>query len=137
MRIDATQFPFVWMQIVAPDKGSDTSPFIELETLLARQEVFVLLNDEGMAHSKQTHSSEEMKQTTRWMKAHKSELRAFVKASICIEPNNVKRVAAKPFAIVYEKFWGYPLMMTASKEEALAVAKKLLSEDATPCCRAL
>lgn len=128
MRIDATQFPFVWMQILASGKDPDTSPFTEFEALLARKEVFVFLNDEGIAHGKHEHSPDEMKQTTRWMKAHKSELRALVKASIHIEPNNAKRVAAKPFGIVYEKFWGYPLVMTSSKEEALAVARKLLSE---------
>ncbi|ENA3445638.1 hypothetical protein ABGN35_000992 [Yersinia enterocolitica] len=128
MKIDATQFPFVWMQIAAPGNDPDVSPFKEFEALLARKEVFVFLNDEGVAHGKHEHSPEEMKQTTRWMKAHKSELRSFVKASIHIEPNNAKRIAAKPFSIVYEKFWGYPLIMTPSKEEALAIAHKLLSE---------
>ncbi len=64
--------------------------------------------------------------TTRWMKAHKNELKTFVKASILIEPNTVKRAAARPFAIIYEKFWGYPLLIAASKEEALATAKTLL-----------
>ncbi|WJV52361.1 hypothetical protein PCO85_14070 [Prodigiosinella aquatilis] len=129
MRIDATQFPFVWMQIAAFGRDPDVSPFTELEALLARKEVFVFLNDEGIAHDKHAHSPEEMKQTTRWMKAHKSELQAFVKASIHIEPNNAKRIAAKPFSIVYEKFWGYPLIMTSSKEEALVIAQKLLSEE--------
>ncbi|QIZ47174.1 hypothetical protein [Dickeya zeae] len=130
MRIDAAQFPFVWIQMAAPGKDPNVSPFTEFETLLARQEVFVLLNDEGTIHDEHEHehSPEEMKQITRWMKAHKSELRAFVKASIHIEPNKAKRIAAKPFAIVYEKFWGYPLMMASSKEDALATAQKLLSE---------
>lgn len=127
MRIDATHFPFVWMYTAVPGKDANASPFAEFEALLARKESFILLNDEDAAHDKHAHSPEEMKQVTRWMKAHKSELRAFVKASIHIEPNNAKRIAAKPFAIVYEKFWGYPLIMASSKEDALAIAQKLLS----------
>lgn len=127
MRIDDARFPFVWMQMASPGKDPDASPFKAFEALLARKEAFVLLNDEGFAHGKHEHSSDEMKQTTRWMKAHKNELRLFVKASIVIEPNNVKRAAAKPFAVVFEKFWGYPLILTSSKEDALVIAQKLLS----------
>ena len=129
MRVDAAQFPFVWIQMAAPGKDPNVSPFTEFEALLARQEVFVLLSDESTIHGEHEHSPEEMKRITRWMKAHKSELRAFVKASIHIEPNKVKRLAAKTFAIVYEKFWGYPLMMASSKKDALATAQKLLSEE--------
>lgn len=127
MLIDATQFPLVWMQIAAPSKAAEESPFAEFETLLARKEVFVLLNEEGLDRDKHEHSPEEMKQTSLWMKRHKDELRAFVKASIHIEPNAAKRLGAKAFAVVFEKFWGYPMLTTATKEEALALAQNLLA----------
>ncbi|PMX27496.1 MULTISPECIES: hypothetical protein [unclassified Pseudomonas] len=127
MLIDATQFPLVWMQISTPSKNPEDSPFAEFEALLARKEVFVLLNDESLDSGEHEHSPEEMKQTSLWMKRHKSDLRAFVKASIHIEPNTAKRLASKAFAVMYEKFWGYPMLMTVTKEEALALAQKLLA----------
>ncbi|MDR6575951.1 hypothetical protein [Pseudomonas extremaustralis] len=127
MLIDATQFPLVWMQIATPSKNPEGSPFAEFEALLARKEVFVLLDDEGLDKGNHEHSPEEMKQTSLWMKNHKSDLRAFVKASIHIEPSTAKRLASKAFAVVYEKFWGYPMLMTATKEEALTLARKLLA----------
>lgn len=130
MLIDASLFPLVWMQIASPSQNPDDSPFAEFEALLARKEPFVLLNDEGLTQGDHEHSPAEMKQTSLWMKRHKSDLRAFVKASIHIEPSTTKRLAAKAFAIVYEKFWGYPMFMTATKEEALALAQKLLAGEA-------
>lgn len=127
MLIDATRFPLVWVQIAATRENPAASPFAEFEALLARKEAFVLLNDEGLDAGEHEHAPQEMKQTSLWMKRHKSELRAFVKASIHIEPSVAKRLAAKAFAVVYEKFWGYPLLMTATREEALALAQKLLA----------
>lgn len=129
MQIDATQFPLVWMRLNAPGTDPEASPFAEFEALLARKKVFVLLNDEGLDKGDHEHSPEEMKQTSLWMKRHKSELRALVKAWIYIEPNTAKRLATKAFALVYEKFWGYPMLMVATKDEALALAQTLLPSE--------
>jgi len=129
MFIDASQFPLVWMRLNAPGTDPEASPFAEFEALLARKRVFVLLNDEGLDKGDHEHSPEEMKQTSLWMKRHKSELRALVKAGIYIEPNTAKRLATKAFALVYEKFWGYPMLMVATKDEALALAQTLLPSE--------
>lgn len=129
MLIDAARFPLVWMRINASSNNLDAPPFFEFEALLARKEVFVLFNDEGLDEGGREHSPEEMRQTSLWMKRHKSELRAFVKAMICIESSAAKRLAAKAFAVVYEKFWGYPMLMVATKDDALALAQELLSAD--------
>jgi hypothetical protein len=129
MQIDATQFPLVWMRLNAPGTDPEASPFAEFEALLASKKVFVLLNDEGLDKGDHEHSPEEMKQTSLWMKRHKSELRAFIKAGIYIEPNTAKRLATKAFALVYEKFWGYPMLMVATKDEALALAQTLLPSE--------
>ena len=129
MFIDATRFPLVWIQIATASRNPEDSPFAEFEALLARKKSFVLLNDEGLGRGNHEHSPDEMKQTSLWMKRHKRELRAFVKASIHIEPSTTKRLAANAFAVIYAKFWGYPMLMTATKEEALALAHKLLSDE--------
>ena len=129
MQIDASQFPRVWMRLNAPGSDPEVSPFDELEALLARKEIFVLLNDEGLDKGDHEHSPEEMKQASLWMKRHKRELKAFVKAGIYIEPSTAKRVATRAFALVYEKFWGYPMLMVATKDDALALAQQLLSDE--------
>jgi len=125
--IDTTQFPLVWMQIAAPSNKPGDSPFAEFEALLARKEVFILLHEEDLVEGEHEHCSEEMEQTSLWMKSHKDELRAFVKASIHIEPSTAKRLPSKALAVAYEKFWGYPMLIAATKEEALAMVQKLLA----------
>jgi hypothetical protein len=129
MFIDATDFPLVWMKIASSSENPVDTPFAEFEALLARKKIFVLLNDEGLDENKHEHSPEEMKQVSLWMKRHKSELRTFVKAAIYVEPGAARRLAAKTFAVVYEKFWGYPMLTTITKDEAMALAKKLLAGD--------
>ena len=62
------------------------------------------------------------------MKKHKAELRTLVLAMIVIEPNVAKRMAMKPFGVAFAKFWGYPMKLTTSREEAMQLAEKLLLE---------
>lgn len=125
MRIDATQFPFVWLQKTTLGDSQEKS-LAEFEALIARNQPFVLLSNEGLDKEQPEHSPDEMKQMALWMKRHKSELKRSVKASIHIESSLTKRLAGKAFAVVYEKFWGYPMLMTATEDEALALAQKLL-----------
>ncbi|ACR32607.1 hypothetical protein [Burkholderia glumae] len=134
MLIDASKFPVVWMRLNSPGTDAAASPFTEFEVLLARKEVFVLLNEEGLDKGRQEeheHPPEEMKQTSLWMKRHKSALRAFVRAGIYIEPNTAKRLATKAFALMYEKFWGFPMLTVATRDEALALARILLPDAQT------
>jgi hypothetical protein len=51
---------------------------------------------------------------------------------IMIEPNSAKRLGFRAFAIVFAKFWGYPLLLAASREQAMEMAKELLSKDGKP-----
>ncbi|MEN1831698.1 hypothetical protein AAIM60_02355 [Pseudomonas lijiangensis] len=125
MRIDATQFPFVWLQKNTLGDTQEKS-LAEFENLLARNEAFVLLSNEGLDKEQPEHTPDEKKQMALWMKRHKTLLKKYVKASIQIESSFAKRIAGKTFAIVYEKFWGYPMIMTATENEALTLAKKLL-----------
>lgn len=125
MRIDATHFPFVWLQKTTLGHSQEES-LAEFEALLARNEPFVLISNEGLDKEQPEHSPEELKQITLWMKRHKSELKRYVKASIHIESSLAKRLAGKAFAIMYEKFWGYPMLIATTEDEALVLARKLL-----------
>ncbi|MCO7636626.1 hypothetical protein NJI34_07470 [Pseudomonas sp. S 311-6] len=127
MKIDTTSFPLVWMRFKVTDPATDAAPFAGFEALLARRTPFVLLNDEGLDSGRaHEHSHEERRRTSVWMKQHKSELREFVKAAIYIEPDNARRLAAASFAQGYIKFWGYPMILANSLEEALNKAEELL-----------
>jgi hypothetical protein len=44
-----------------------------------------------------------------------------------IEPSAAKRTAFKAFGVAFAKFWGYPLRLAATREEALEIAADLLA----------
>ncbi|MDI2590787.1 hypothetical protein POF45_04960 [Pseudomonas sp. 681] len=124
MLIDAKDFPLVWVEA----SPSSDSSFEAFEALLAREQTFVLLNKQTADEGQHEHTPEERKRISLWMKRNKAALRSFVKASIYIEPNAAKRLAAKPFAVLYEKFWGFAMFTTASEAQSLALARKLLAQ---------
>ncbi|TDV09459.1 hypothetical protein [Paraburkholderia caballeronis] len=128
MLIDPADFPFVWMRMNAQPIDRTTYAFAEFDALLARRRPFVFLNDEGLGDSRPERSPDELKEASLWMKQHRSDLQAFVKAAIFIEPDAEKRRANEPFTSVYERFWGYPMRVVASTDDAIGVARQLLNE---------
>ncbi len=127
MPLDSTNFPLVWMSF---DEGLDhdhDEDFKALEANLKRGKPFVVLTDSA-PNEDHEHSQEEKKRTSLWMKKHKAELRTLVLAMVVIEPSAAKRLTFKPFGVAFAKFWGYPMRLAASREEALEIAGKLLSE---------
>ncbi|WP_175687530.1 hypothetical protein [Burkholderia multivorans] len=130
MSMNSSNFPFVWMsfsQAPGHDPGKD---FEEFEANLKRGEPFVLLSDSAPAEDHE-HTPEEKKRTSLWMKKHKTELRKLVLAMVLVESSPAKRLGFKAFSVVFAKFWGYPLILATSRDEAMDIAKKLLSEHAT------
>ncbi|OBY91846.1 MULTISPECIES: hypothetical protein [Pseudomonas] len=126
MVIDSTLFPMVWMKVGASTIDTGDEGFKAFEALLARAEPFVLL-DEGRAEQRaEEQSHEERKQLSLWMKRHKAALRSFVKAQIYIEPDLDKQKAAEQFAGKFESFWGYPLLVVATRGDGWTLARKLL-----------
>lgn len=129
MPLDNTNFPLVWMSYdEEPDHDHDED-FEALEASFRRGTPFVILTDNAPAEDHE-HGPEEKKRTALWMKKHKAELRSLVLAMIVIEPSLPKRMAFKPFGVAFAKFWGYPMKLASSREEALEIAGKLLSEHA-------
>lgn len=125
MSMNSSHFPFVWMSLTQEPGQDPQKDFDEFEVNLKRGEPFVLLSDSAPAVDHE-HSKEEKKQTSLWMKKHKTELRKLVLAMIMIEPNTTKRLGFKAFSVVFAKFWGYPLILVSSREEAIDTAKALL-----------
>ncbi|MCF5167264.1 hypothetical protein CCL09_06685 [Pseudomonas congelans] len=128
MSINSSNFPFVWMSFTQEPGHDHEKDFAELEANLQRGEPFVLLTDTVPAEEHE-HSPEEKKRTALWMKKHKVELRKLVLAMIMIESNSAKRLGFKAFAVVFAKFWGYPLFLTASREQAMEMARELLTKN--------
>jgi hypothetical protein len=127
MPFDSTNFPLVWISYdEAPDHDHDED-FEAFEANLKRGTPFVILTDSA-PNEEHEHSQEEKKRTSLWMKKHKAELRSLVLAMIVIEPSAAKRLAFKPFGVAFSKFWGYPLKLVPSHEDASDVAAKLIAE---------
>lgn len=126
MSMNSANFPFVWIDFGGGLGHDSQQDFEEFEANLKRGEPFVLLSASAPAEDHE-HPQEEKKRTSLWMKKHKAELRKLVVAMILIEPNTAKRFGFKAFSVVFAKFWGYPLMLASSREEAMDIAEKLLS----------
>ena len=127
MLIDDTQFPLVWIHYTKPAGAPGKAGFAGLEEVLARREVFVLLNDEGLAEGYNDHPHDALKEASLWMKRHKADLRAFIAATICIEPDGARRGAAKDFCAAYQAFWGYPMRVVPCEDEARRLAAETLA----------
>lgn len=125
MSINSSNFPFVWMSLRQEPGHDHQNDFAEFEANLQRGEPFVLLTDTIPADDHE-HSPDEKKRTTLWMKKHKAELRKLVLAMIMIEANSAKRLGFKAFSVVFAKFWGYPLLLAASREQAMEIARELI-----------
>lgn len=128
MSVNSSDFPFVWMSLTQEPGHDHQKDFAEFEANLQRGEPFVLLTDTAPAEDHE-HSPEEQKRTALWMKKHKIELRKWVLAMILVEPNSAKRLGFRAFAVVFAKFWGYPLLLAASRQQAMEMARELLAKD--------
>ncbi|MDE1912974.1 MAG: hypothetical protein KGL60_08550 [Pseudomonas sp.] len=126
MQLDSSTFPVVKIVFDAPSDTPPQDTFGAFEDLLQREEPFVLLHEKAVDESTHEHSHEERKQASIWMKKHKVALRTFVKGMIQVEPSAAKRLALKPFAVMFGKAWGYPLLVVESTDQAWALARDVL-----------
>jgi hypothetical protein len=125
MLLDDTKFPIVRLHYNQADEQGEGSGFQRFEALLERRQPFVLI---GLgAQPDQVQSVEERKQVTLWMKRNRPALHTYVRAMVYVEPSPAKRFLAKASAPVFQKFWGYPILVSASEADAEAVAERLLA----------
>ncbi|AVT12579.1 hypothetical protein [Paracidovorax avenae] len=132
MSMNSSNFPLVWMNLSREPGHDHQKDFDEFEANLQRGEPFVILSDSAPEGDDHEHTPEEKKRTALWMKKHKVELRRLVRAMILIETNAAKRLGFKAFAVVFAKFWGYPLLLASSREQAIEMATELLATDGEP-----
>lgn len=128
MLLDAATFPIVRMAFDQGSAGSAEEAFSAFEALLDRSTPFVIIGQGGNADSAEhEHDGDARRQLALWSKKHKPRLRKFVKAMIYVEPSAAKRLGMKAFQVMFEKFWGYPMLPAASEAEALEMAQGLLA----------
>ncbi|MDR2307800.1 MAG: hypothetical protein LBE53_11480 [Paucimonas sp.] len=128
MLLHTAYFPLVWMKIGTAAIDTRDEGFTAFEALLARAEPFVLLDADSAQREEREDAHEGRKQLSLWMKRHKAALRAFVKGQINVEPDAGKQAFLRAFAPKFEAFWGYPLFVVDTQEEAFKVADRLLAK---------
>ena len=126
MQLDFSAFPLVWMRRAADASVPPDMLFAQLDALLARQQAFVILSEEGFDEDGHEHPQEERKRASLWMKQNKAAIRAYIQGMVLVEPSAAKRLAGKAFAVMFGKFWGYPLHFGTSRDDALDIAQHLL-----------
>ncbi|AYW18936.1 hypothetical protein KJY74_25040 [Klebsiella pneumoniae subsp. pneumoniae] len=127
MKVNTEDFPFVWTYMQEEGLNNNISPLEQFDSLLNRNEPFIMLNDEGLSVGEFKEDRQHMHQISRWVKVNRIRLTTLVKASIYIESDENKHLSARKIASSYEKLWGYPFLIAASKEEAIQIGRKLLS----------
>ena len=128
MRLDSTTFPVVKIVFDAPNEGGREDAFVVFESLLARQQSFVLLHEKAVDENNHEHSHEERKHASNWMKTNRQALRAYRQRHDPGGAQRGQRRALKPFAVTFGKAWGYPLLVVESKDRAWALARDVLDE---------
>jgi len=126
MSMNSSDFPLVWMDLAQRPGQDPQKDFDEFEANLKRGERFVILSDSTPTEDHE-HTPEAKKHVSLWMKKHKVELRTLVLAMILVEPNPAKRLGYKAFSVMFAKFWGYPMLLADSREQAVDMAWDLLS----------
>ncbi len=126
MLLEDAAFPIIRMHYNRTGPEGDASGFTLFDALLVQPRPFVLI---GLGGSDQAHEQthEERKRLTLWMKRNREPLHRLVKAMVYIETQPARRFVAKTSAAVFGKFWGFPMLVAASEEEALRVAERLLA----------
>ncbi|WP_175998255.1 ATP--cob(I)alamin adenosyltransferase [Burkholderia stabilis] len=127
MRIDSLDFPFVWLSYRSgASVGSDILG--ELERLLVCNDRFVILSDDmPVVKDQPAEDAEDRKRFMQWTKSNRSRLRRQVSAMIAIEADAASRRVLKDFAGVFERIWGYPLLVASTRDIAFSAAKLLLA----------
>ena len=131
MIIDDSKFPIVLVDFqhsleqTRTENHNHDKDMAAFTGLFESGKPFVMVSTGEAPEEKHKHSREETRKINAWRKLNKEKLKC-IQATIQVEPNKVKRVGLKLFASVYEKFWGNPLLLAQTQEEALELAESLL-----------
>lgn len=130
MNVDAKDFPVV--RLFQPQ--GDAMPMGEVlavfSALLTRDEPFVFYSEGGFDGDGPNGDVADRRDMSLWVKANKAEIRRLIRAHVHLETEAAARVAAEAFAPNSQKFWGYPMLIAATADEARAMCDTMLAERA-------
>jgi hypothetical protein len=125
--IEAEAFPIVRIRYDRTGPAGQDNYLELFEALLDREQPFVLIGNGAQLYEE---SHEERKHIALWMKRNRARLNRLVRAMVYVEPNTEQRLASRPAAFVFEKFWGFPMLVSESDREAMSIAESLLAASA-------
>lgn len=118
---DIREFPFVVFNQTAAQPGYARQWETEMVALLQNGQPFVVVYDQLLTD--ETH--EDRKHRGVWLKHNKEPLRRICKALISIEPDEERRSEVNAMSEIAVKAFGIPHEVVATRDEALAVARRL------------
>lgn len=124
MHIDATRFPLVWLDYDLAHADSTETVLDDMSALLAREQPFVYIASGGF--DDREPDIDARRKVAGWMKANSTAIVRFTKAHVHIAGSAEEHRKAEEFGRFFEKFWGYPLLIADSLEDAQAKAAELL-----------
>jgi hypothetical protein len=131
MFIDVSQFPIVWIYarpedagIPAPAAQTFEEAFAILDLVFARETPFVFVGM-GFEDDRKRRDPADVKRMNAWRKANRQRL-ASCRSMIVVETNAAKRLAVQAFGFAFEKYWGYPMRVVATIEDAMTLSGRLL-----------
>ncbi len=118
MQIDTTEFPIVKMDYGAPYQTDFREVLSCLDTLFERKIPFVIIGAGARSEEDETQSREDRHEAGLWAKARKKQIAASIMVHYYVESDPVKVAEMEEFSVIFEKFWGYPLVVVSSMVEA-------------------
>lgn len=118
---DIHEFPFVVFNQAAAQPGYAPQWETEMVALLQNGQPFVVVYDQ--LGTDEAH--EDRKHRGIWLKHNKEPLGRVCRALISIEPEEDRRIQVKAMSEIAVKAFGIPHEAVATREEALAVARRL------------
>lgn len=127
MQIDTTEFPIVKMDYSVPYNTDFREILQSLNELFAKKVPFVIIGAGERSEEDEAQSRVDRHEAGIWAKAHRQEIQKWIKMHYYVESDAKKVLEMEEFSVIFEKFWGYPLMVVPSMEEAYRRAETLLN----------
>ncbi|ALS63478.1 hypothetical protein [Pandoraea norimbergensis] len=118
---DIRELPFVLFNQQAAEPGYARQWEAEMVALVNNGEPFVVVYDQLKADE----SHEDRKQRAVWLKHNKAALAEVCKALVSIEPDDAQRAMVKAMGETAVKAFGIAHEAVATREEALALVRRL------------
>ena len=127
MQIDMTEFPIVKMDYSVPYNTDFREILQHLSDLLARKKPFVIIGKGERSEEDEAQSRVDRHEASIWAKDHRAAIQKWIKMHYYVETDAEKVLEMEEFSVIFEKFWGYPLIVVPSMEDAYQRAETLLN----------